>query len=134
MAGFQKFIAIGHLGGDPELKSTSGGKTVATFSLAVGRPGKDAPTDWFRVSAWDKQAETVANFCRKGQLVAVEGRIQLGSYEKDGHKFNTTDLIANQVTFLSPKSGDESKVPVGAGAGSRSAPASDVDGTDDVPF
>ena len=98
---------IGNLGNAPELKTTSNGKQVAKFSIAVNekRGGADK-TDWFNITAWEKTAEACAKYLVKGSKVCVQGRLQTGSYEKDGIKRYTTDIIATQVEFLSSKGKD----------------------------
>lgn len=100
-----KVILIGRLVRDPELRYTPNGKAVANFSLAVDRGFKDKETgenqvDFIRIVTWNKQAELCANNLTKGRLVAVEGSIRTGSYEKDGQKLYTTDIQAIRVVFL----------------------------------
>ena len=100
-----KVILIGRLVRDPELRYTPNGKAVANFTLAVDRGFKDKETgesqaDFIRIVTWNKQAELCANNLAKGRLVAVEGSIRTGSYEKDGQKVYTTDVQATRVVFL----------------------------------
>ena len=109
-----KVILIGRLVRDPELRYTPNGKAVANFTLAVDRGFKDKETgesqaDFIRIVTWDKQAELCANNLAKGRLVAVEGSIRTGSYEKDGQKVYTTDVQATRVVFLDW--GDKGTVP-----------------------
>lgn len=105
---------IGRLVKDPELRYTSVNQTaVATFTLAVNRPfAKEGQTqaDFLRIVVYGKAAENCANYLFKGSMVGIEGRIQTGSYVKDGTKYYTTDIVANRVEFLSkPKSDGQSK-------------------------
>lgn len=84
-----------------ELRETSGGKAFARFILAVNRIGGEA--DFISVKVWGKVAENCAKFIGKGSLVAVSGRIETGSYEKDGQTIYTTDVVAHNVHFLDSK-------------------------------
>jgi single-strand DNA-binding protein len=102
---FNRCIFVGRLTRDPEMRFTSGGTAVATFTLAVDRPYLNAQgereTDFIRVVAWRKLAETCTNNLSKGRLVLVEGRLQIGSYtDKEGVKRRTFDIIADTVRFL----------------------------------
>ncbi len=97
---------IGNLGGDPEVRYTAGGTAVAKFSLATSRKftGKDGQkqekTEWHRIVAWAKLAEICGQYLTKGKKVAIQGRIEYGSYEKDGVKHYTTDIIAENMEML----------------------------------
>ena|SRR5699024_2066966 len=100
-------VLVGRLTKDPELKYTQSGVAVARFTLAVNRNFKNAQgqqeADFIPIQVWRKQAENVSNFLNKGSLVGVEGRIQTGSYEKDGQRVFTTDVVADSVQFLESK-------------------------------
>lgn len=132
----QKFVAIGNLTRDPDYSETSSGVAVCRFSIAVNRryttANGERETDFFNVTAWRGLAETVARYCKKGNKVAVSGAIQIRQYEdRDGQKRTGVDVIADEVEFLTPKSGD----------GENSAPASKkkpalepFDDDDDIPF
>jgi single-strand DNA-binding protein len=97
---------IGNLGADPDLKYTAGGTAVCKFSLATTRrfTGKDGQkqekTEWHRIVAWAKLAEICGQYLTKGKKVMIEGRIEYGSYEKDGVKHYTTDIIAENMEML----------------------------------
>lgn len=100
-----KTILIGRLVKDPETRTTMSGITVTKFTIAVNRPFQDQNgergADYINCIAWKKQAENIAKYCSKGSQVAIEGRIQTGSYEaQDGTKRYTTDIIVENVTFL----------------------------------
>jgi single-strand DNA-binding protein len=101
-----RIILIGRLAQDPELRYTpTEGVAVATFSLAVERPFAnqkgEKEVDFIRIVVWRKQAENCANYLSKGRLVAVEGRLQLRSYEdRDGIKRTIAEVVASNVTFL----------------------------------
>ena len=97
-------VLIGRLTKDPELRYIPETQNaVCTFTLAVDRPmSRDRQADFIRITAFGKQAENCAKFITKGKQVAVEGRIQNGSYQnKNGDTVYTTDVVANRVEFLS---------------------------------
>ena len=104
---------IGRLTRDPELRYTSSNIATARFSLAVNRPFQsqngEQGTDFINIVVWRKQAENVKKYCTKGSLVAVEGRIQTGSYEKDGQRIFTTDVVADSVQFLETKAQSQAR-------------------------
>lgn len=90
---------IGRLTKDPELRYSPSGTPVVRFTLAVNRQNDEA--DFISCVAFNKVAENLANFQKKGNRIAVVGRIQTGSYEKDdGQRVYTTDIIANNIEFL----------------------------------
>ncbi|KOS04094.1 single-stranded DNA-binding protein [Paenibacillus polymyxa] len=94
-------VLIGRLTRDPELKYTPSGIANTTFTLAVDNPySKDKDADFIPIVVWRQQAEACANYLRKGRLCAVEGRISVRNYEKDGRKVYVTEVIANNVRFL----------------------------------
>ena len=94
---------IGRVGQDPQVRNTGGGKTVANFSLAVDEGfGDRKVTHWIPVVAWEKTAELISQYVSKGSQLAVEGRLQVRSWEdRDGNKRQTTEVVANRVDFLS---------------------------------
>ena len=98
---------VGRLTKDPELKYTSTGIATARFTIAVNRTFKtegQPDADFINCVAWRKQAENLANFQKKGNLIGVIGRIQTGSYEKDGKRVYTTDVLAESIQFYDKKS------------------------------
>jgi single-strand DNA-binding protein len=97
---------IGRLGADVELKYTPNGKAVSRMSVAVNeRYGQNDRAYWFPVICWNGLAETVSNYLHKGSRVAVSGRIITRSYESDNGSRIITEIVANTVDFLDPKSG-----------------------------
>jgi single-strand DNA-binding protein len=103
-----KVILTGRLGQDPELRNTTTGKAVATFSLAVTDNYNREVTHWLNVVVWNKQAENCSAYLSKGSLVGVEGRIQTRNYEnKEGRKVYVTEVVADRVEFLDPKGKSE---------------------------
>lgn len=99
---------VGRLTAKPELRYTQNNLPNTKFTLAVNRQFSNAQgekeADFINIVAWRKQAENVAQFLDKGSLVAVEGRIQTGSYDnKEGKKVYTFDVVADSVQFLETK-------------------------------
>jgi len=97
---------IGNLTKDPELRSTATGKSVCTFTVAVNRPkyGDKQETDFLPVVVWNERGENCAKYLAKGRKVAVSGRIQTRSYEtQDGNRRYVTEIVADDVEFLTPK-------------------------------
>lgn len=106
-------ILIGRLVRDPELRYTSGSQmAVCKFTLAIDRRSREEKkTDFPNVICFGKTAENCEKFLAKGRKVAVQGRLQTGSYEKDGVKHYTTDVIADNIEFLEwgEKNGESAK-------------------------
>lgn len=94
---------IGNLTRDPEVRY-SHDMAIASFSIAINRPrkkdGSEGGADFPRITVFGKQAENCERFLHKGSKVSITGRIQTGSYEKDGQRIYTTDVIADRVGFL----------------------------------
>jgi single-strand DNA-binding protein len=108
MALLNRVVLIGRLTKDVELRYSQSGTAVASFTLAVDRNRTNAQgereTDFITVVAWQKQAENCANYIGKGSLVAVDGRIQVRTYDtKDGQRRWVTEVIAESVRFLDKK-------------------------------
>ena len=104
-----KVMLIGNLTKDPDVRTTSGGASVTTLSIAVNRRFKDKSgervTDYFRVVAWNKLADICGKYLVKGNKVSVSGELQTKDYEaKDGTKRYVTEILADEVEFLTPKS------------------------------
>ncbi|PKM80422.1 MAG: single-stranded DNA-binding protein [Firmicutes bacterium HGW-Firmicutes-14] len=127
-----RIVLIGRLTKDPELRYTPNGKAVAGFTLAVDRPFKnqqgEREADFINIVVWGNQAENSANYLAKGKLAAVDGRLQIRSYDgQDGQRRWVTEVVADNVRFLSPKSSGDSAGPASMG--------SEVDfSDDDIPF
>lgn len=98
-----KVILIGRLTKDSELKYTESEKAVCSFSLAVDRDFKKDEADFINCKAFSKLGETINKYTKKGDLIAVCGRINTGSYEKNGEKRYTTDIVVDSVKFLQTK-------------------------------
>lgn len=161
--GLNKVQIIGRLGRDPEMRYTSQGTPVTNFSVATGgkwtdRNGNERDdTEWFRVEAWDRLAETCNQYLTKGKEVYIEGRLKTRKYtDRDGIERTVTEVVANNMLMLGGKgdsgsyesnrdddryeedepaprnrrSGGESR---GAGR-NQPQPVSDDVGEDDIPF
>ena len=104
-------VLMGRLTADPELRTTANGTNYSRFSVAVERPfknGDEKITDFINCVAWRQTAEFVTRYFTKGQMIAVEGSIQTGSYtNKDGAKVYTTDVLVNSVSFTGSKVSSE---------------------------
>ena len=103
-----KAILIGRLTRDPELRSTPAGRNVCQFSIAVNRTftnaNGDRQADFINCVVWDKQAENLVKYQKKGNQIAVDGRIQTRNYEdKDGKRVYVTEILANNISFLDSK-------------------------------
>ena len=108
-----KVYLIGNLTRDPEMSETSSGVAFCRIGLAVNRPYSSSDgerqTDFFNITVWRTQAENCGRYLKKGSKVAVVGSLQNRSYEdKDGNKRQVTDIIANEVEFLSVRSQNDS--------------------------
>ena len=127
---------VGRLVRDPELRYSPSGVAVANFTLALDRRFKNAQgekeTDFIPCVAFKQLAENCANYLAKGKLASVDGRIQVSTYnDKDGQKRWATEVIADDVRFLSPKDGGSTGSPTSSGARSF---GHEVNLDDDIPF
>ena len=93
-----KFFLMGRITKDLEINQTSSHKQYLRFSVAVNRRKKEE-TDFFNCLAWEKQAEFIQKYFVKGSQISIVGRLQNGSYEKNGTKFYTTDVIVEEIYF-----------------------------------
>lgn len=92
---------IGNLATDVELRDVGEERKLATFVLAIDRPGPAGGADFVRVAAWNKQAETCGRYLAKGKRVAVDGRLRSRSWEEaDGKRRTSVEVVANAVEFL----------------------------------
>lgn len=132
--GLNRVILLGNLGADPELRAV--GEThalnmrLATSETFLDRnKEKQERTEWHRVVVWGKRGEGLARFLKKGDRLLVEGAIRTSSYEKDGEKRYSTEIVASNIVLS------------GGGKGSNDSPPDDGDGfggapddDDDIPF
>ncbi len=137
---YNRIILIGRLTRDPELRYVPSGAPVASFTLAVDRPFRDQQgnreTDFIDIVAWRKLAEQVSQYMSKGRMVAVEGRLQIRSYEtQDGQKRKVAEVVADGIRFLDRARPSAAGATATAGTGT---PASDeaaqTPEDEDVPF
>jgi len=130
-----KVILIGNLGKDPEIKYTPSGVPVAKFSLATNERYKDKSgewqdrTEWHNIIAWQRLAEIVGEYVKKGSKVYIEGRLQTSSWEdkQSGEKKYRTEIVAHDLVLLSGRSESEGE------SRSRSAVAAGASGMDQRP-
>ncbi|MBN2705656.1 MAG: single-stranded DNA-binding protein [Deltaproteobacteria bacterium] len=113
MAGINKVILVGHLGGDPEMKYGSSGNPFTTFTLAttdswVKDGQKEERTEWHRIIAFGKLAEICAKWLHKGKQIYLEGKLQTRSWEQDGVKRWTTEIVAGTMQMLGGRDGGQS--------------------------
>jgi single-strand DNA-binding protein len=144
MAGVNKAILVGNLGRDPELRQTPNGQSVCNFTLATSENWTDKSgerverTEWHRIVVWGRTAEMCNQYLSKGRTVYIEGRIQTREWEdKDGNKRYTTEINANTVNFIGPRtSGEPSGSSGGAPSGETGGPSGDSGPPmdDSIPF
>lgn len=125
-----KVIIVGRLTRDPDIRTTAN-STMASFSVAVDRRYKQEgqpDADFPRVIAWGKTAEFIEKYFHKGMKIAIEGRIQTGSYQnQNGQTIYTTDVIAEAVEFVESKAASQNS----GGGGNTSQPAQNAPQTTD---
>ena len=124
---------IGRLGRDPEIRYTTSGKAVASFSIACSeKRGGEETTEWVNVVTWEKLAEICGQYLVKGSLVFISGRMQTRKWQdKDGGTRYTTEIIAREMKMLSPRGeGSGSGGGYGGDGGGQEPPPME----DDVPF
>ena len=148
MDGINKATIFGNLGADPELRMLPGGNAVLKMRVATNESWLDKEknrqerTEWHRVTVFGRRAEALAKFVRKGMKVFIEGRNQTTSYDKDGQKHYSTEIIAELVHVMGSARGSDAAhaadadapfapQPVTNGAASRGAPAASAT---DIPF
>ena len=107
-------VLVGRLTKDPEMVNTDNGKQKTLITLAVNRPFKNVDgiyeTDFIRCTLWNGIAANTTEYCHKGDVVGVKGRLQTSSYEDDNKKMHyITEVIAERITFLSSKSKEEAE-------------------------
>lgn len=130
-------ILLGRLTRDPEQRTTTTGKIVVNFGLAVDRAGQDDSADFFDITAWEKLGELVVQYLSKGRRVLVQGRLRQDSWDdkETGKKRSRVDVTATDVTFLDGPTGDNASS--NPGAASKPAKKSDdvvVEDIDDKPI
>jgi len=149
--GLNRVLLLGNLGADPELRVTPGGQAVLKLRLATNESYVDKNnvrqerTEWHRVTVWGRRAEALGKFLQKGDSLFIEGRLQTSSYEKNGEKRYSTDIVASNIILSggkgrgegagAPREGGGSRAPQrstgggggGGGGGGADAPFDDFD-------
>ena len=104
---FNLVVLTGRLTADPELKTTSNGTSVVSFSIAVDRryrTGEERQTDFINIVAWRSSAEFISKYFKKGSLIGIEGSIQTRKYtDKNGNNRTAFEVVANNVQFVESK-------------------------------
>jgi len=112
MGSVNKVILVGNLGADPELKYTPSSRPVCNLRIATTEVFKDKggqrqeKTEWHRITVWGDTAENAAKYLSKGRSVYIEGKLQTRSYDKDGQKHYSTEVVADRVVFLGGGGGE----------------------------
>lgn len=135
-------IAImGRLSRDPELRQTTTGKNVASFTIACSRGRKDANgkdlVDWIPVVAWERTAEFVCKYFEKGSPIAIDGRLQSRTYkDRDGNNRTAIEIVANNANFAGSKSsgGGSNSVPAGGSYNEPTVQYDEIEDEGDLPF
>jgi single-strand DNA-binding protein len=141
---FNKVLLLGNLTRDPDLRALTNGGSIATFGLATNRTVKKGnekveQPEFHNIVVFGKQAESCAQFLRKGSIAHVEGRIQTRSFDKDGVKMYRTEIIADRVQFgprpgavngpksdIAPESDTDQRPPSERGSGGATASAAPI--------
>jgi single-strand DNA-binding protein len=146
MASVNKVTIMGNVGKDPEVRYMPNGKAVTNISIATtskytnAQGEKIETTEWHRVQFFDKLAEIVGEYVKKGKPLYVEGRLKYGKFtNKDGHEQNTCDIIATEMQLLGGKDSDSAPIAAPRQNDAPKAPqkpaGSGFDGMDDdIPF
>jgi single-strand DNA-binding protein len=144
--GLNRVMLLGNLGADPELRVTPGGQAVLKLRLATNESYMDRNnvrqerTEWHRVTVWGRRAEALGKFLQKGDSLFVEGRLSTSSYEKNGEKRYSTEVVANNIVLPGRGKGEGAREGGGGAGGGGRAPARDnshrepAGGSADAPF
>ena len=106
-----KVQIIGRTTKDIQLSYTQNQKAVGRFTVAVNRMKKEDGADFINCKVWGNRAEVMSKYIKKGHRVGISGRLETGSYEKDGHKVYTTEVVVDDFDFLEPKSDQTQEQP-----------------------
>jgi single-strand DNA-binding protein len=145
--GVNKVILVGNVGNDPEIKNMPNGNAVANISVATSETWKDKgngeqqeKTEWHRVVFFNRLAEIVGQYIKKGSKVYLEGRLQTRMWEQDGVKRYTTEIVASEMQMLDSREQPQGQVggnyqtPAPQGAPQQAAPSNFNNFDDDIPF
>ena len=139
---FNKIIVVGNLGRDPELRYTAQGTPVCSFSMATNERRKDRNgemqdhTTWFRITLWNRLAETASQYLQKGKQVYIEGRLRVEEYvDRDGKPRHSLEVFATDMQFIGSRGDDATyERAASAGANSRSTDSQPDLSDEDIPF
>jgi single-strand DNA-binding protein len=140
---FNKIILVGNLGRDPELRYTPQGSAVCSFSVATTEKRRDKNgemndmTTWFKVTLWEKRAETASKYLTKGSQVYIEGKLRTEEWtDKDGKNRTSLEVFATEMQFIGSKGGGMPATTGGDDSSFDSQPmtGSATAGDDDIPF
>jgi single-strand DNA-binding protein len=139
---FNKIIIVGNLGRDPELRYTAQGTPVCTFSMATNDRRKDRNgepqdhTTWFRITLWNRLAETASQYLQKGKQIYIEGRLRVEEYlDRDGKPRHSLEVFATDMQFIGTRGDDLSHETSATTTTSQCESNSQPDLTDDtIPF
>ena len=146
--GLNKVMLMGNLGADPELRMTPGGQAILKLRLATTESYLDKSnarqerTEWHNVSVWGKRGEALAKILSKGSTVFIEGGLRTSSYEKNGEKRYSTDIVATNIILAGSRRGGGNGEDEGKGNGKDGAkkppadvnPGDDFGGNDEISF
>lgn len=129
-------ILMGRLTRDPEQRTTTSGKGIASFSIAVDRAGQDDSADFFDVTAWEKLGDLVMQYLAKGRRVLVQGRLRQDSWDdkETGKRRTRIEVVATDVTFLDGPNGGDSSASVGGQSARPAAKDVAIEDIDDKPI
>ena len=141
---FNRIILVGNLGRDPELRYTAQGTPVCSFTLATNERRKDRngemqdQTTWFKVTLWNRQAETASQYLQKGKAVYIEGRLRVEEYtDREGRARTSLEVTATDMQFIGSRSDEPvaDRAPATAtSAAAAPAPAEPDLSDEDIPF
>ena len=133
--GVNKVFLLGNVGKDPEIRATQGGMTVASFSLATADRAKDTQgnwadkTEWHNIVCFQRTAEVVRDYVKKGSQILVEGKIQTRSWDDkaSGEKKYKTEILCNELTLLGGKAGGSGEGGASSGSYSKASSTTSYD-------
>ena len=142
MASINKTLLLGNLGRDPDLRKTAAGTSVLSFPMGTYRRWKDrksgellSSTDWHRVVVWGSQAETLAEYLKKGSQIHIEGRLQTRTWtDGGGVKRYVTEIVASRVQMLGRPEDRKAPAPVVEPDAPAEAPEAEGTEAEDIPF
>lgn len=148
MSGVNKVILVGRLGKDPEVRHLESGAAVANFPIATSEVYKDRNTgekkentEWHNIVLWRGLAEVAESYLKKGDMIYVEGKLRTRSWERDGITRYTTEVVGDNMTMLSGRSGDSSSSSSSSPSQQSAQPSNEYkveppvsNETDDLPF